>query len=78
MWIKKQLVLVNIFYYMPDAPSLIQEFLWQTEDFVPEIPRVHAFLLYWKDNIEATIKSVQISSSYKHTYLNRDYTWLIR
>jgi uncharacterized protein Usg len=60
MWIRKNLVTVDIFYYVPDYSSLIQEFVWQTEDLVPELPRVHRFLNYWKDEVEAVIKEVNV------------------
>ena len=54
---RKTLVTVDIFYYIPQT-SLLNEFLWQTADYVPDIPRVHKFLLFWKDNIDAIIKDV--------------------
>ena len=60
MWIRKSIVTVDILYYMPDYSSILQEFIWQTEDIVPEIPRVHVFLNYWKNNIDATINRVFI------------------
>lgn len=62
MWVKKNLVTVDIFYYVPDY-TIIQEFVWQTEDVVPEIPRVHKFLHYWKENIDAAIQEILISYS---------------
>jgi uncharacterized protein Usg len=61
MWIRKNLVLVDVFYYMPDPPHLIQEFVWQTNDITPNLPRVHKFLNYWKDNIDAVIQDVHVS-----------------
>lgn len=58
---QKELVFVGIIYYRPDYPSLLNEFYWQFMDYVPDIPRVHQFLNFWKTNIKATIKDVQIS-----------------
>jgi len=58
---RKEIVLVNVTYYRPDFRSILQEFLWQTEDFVPEIPRVHKYLNHWKNNIDAVIKEVHVS-----------------
>jgi len=46
---------------MPDYNNLLQEFMWQFLDVVPEYPRTHHFLNYWKDNIEAVIHTVEIS-----------------
>lgn len=60
---RTQLVLVNVTYYRPDFPSLLQDFIWQTDDIVPDIPRVHRFLLYWKKNIHATINRVIVCSA---------------
>lgn len=60
---RQSLVTVDIFYFMPQS-KLIQEFLWQVDDYVPDIPRVHKFLLFWKDNIDAIIRDVLISDAY--------------
>lgn len=65
---RKELVLVGITYYRLDYPSLLQEFYHHFEDTVPDIPRVHKFLSFWKNNIEATIKEIQVtygSGSYR-------------
>lgn len=60
---QKKLVLVGVRYYIPDYTSILNEFYWQTEDFVPDIPRVHQFLDFWKNNIDATIKEVVVSEA---------------
>ena len=61
MWIRKYNVTVGIFYYVPDYTAIIQEFVWQTEDVVPEFPRVHKFLNFWKDEVEAVIREVRVT-----------------
>ena len=58
---KKHLVLVNVNYFLPDYINLVQEFIWQTEDYVPKLPRVHKFLNYWHKEIDAVINEVSIS-----------------
>ena len=58
---KKYLVLVNVNYFMPDYSSIVQDFFWQTEDYIPQLPRTHKFLIYWKDNIDAVINEVSVS-----------------
>lgn len=63
MWIRKNLVTVDIYYYVPDHASILQEFMWQTEDLVPELPRVHRFLNFWKEEIEAVIQEVKVAYS---------------
>ena len=67
---RKEIVLVGIIYYMPDYQSLLNEFYCQFDDFVPDIPRVHEFLNYWKDNIEATIKEVRVSIADENNIIN--------
>jgi uncharacterized protein Usg len=57
----KQLVTIDIFYYRPDYANLIQEFIWQTEDLVPELQRVHKFLDHWHRNIDAVVQEVLLS-----------------
>tara|TARA_B100000287_G_scaffold383488_1_gene389307 strand:- start:1123 stop:1356 length:234 start_codon:yes stop_codon:yes gene_type:complete len=59
----RELVIVNVNYWMPDYTSILQEFIWQTEDLVPEIPRVHKFLNFWHENIDAVISEVQVSTA---------------
>lgn len=56
-----QLVTIDVFYYRPDYKNLIQEFIWQTPDVIPELMRTHKFLNYWHDNIEAVIQEIAIS-----------------
>lgn len=69
---KKELVFVGVIYYMPDYQNLLNEFYWQCEDIVPDIPKVHKFLNYWKDNIEAIIKEVKVSVGDYNKYRNID------
>ena len=59
----RELVIVNVNYWMPDYTSILQEFIWQTEDLVPEIPRVQKFLKFWHENIDAVISEVQVSTA---------------
>lgn len=57
-------VSIQIYYYIPDHKYLINEFVWQTLDVVPELPRIHKFLNYWQENIDAVIKEILISHSF--------------
>ena len=54
--IKNTIVTVSVFYWMPDYQNVLQQFIWQTDDVRPEYPRVHKFLNYWHDNIDAVIE----------------------
>jgi len=52
-----------VLYYRPDYRCVLQEFLYQVEDDMPEIPRIKQFLIFWKNDIDAVIHSVLISES---------------
>lgn len=67
------MVLVGVRYYVPDYTNILNEFYWQTEDVIPDIPRVHQFLEYWRKNIEATIKEVEVSTASKQKYTNAHF-----
>ena len=66
--VKKTIVTVNVLYWMPDYNHILQEFIWQTADVRPEYPRVHRFLTYWHNNIEAVISEVNIADNYVTSY----------
>lgn len=57
----RRLTTAEITYYMPDYPTVLQEFLWQTLDQAPEFPRIHTFLDFWRREIDAVIHSVRVS-----------------
>ena len=49
--------------------NILQEFVWQTKDVVPEIPRVHKFLDYWHKNIDAVISEIKVADTVDNSYL---------
>ena len=51
---------VQVVYYIPDYLHVVNEFMWQTEDQVPEYPRCKRFLDFWDKNIDGPIKEVYI------------------
>ena len=51
---------VQVVYYIPDYLHIVNEFVWQTEDQIPEFPRITKFLNYWDKNIDGPIKEVYI------------------
>lgn len=55
----RTLVLVGVLYYVPRT-LILNEFLWETEDEVPSLPRVTRFLDFWAANIDATISEVRL------------------
>lgn len=58
------LTTVQIHYYMPDHPSLLQIFVMQQYDVAPQFPELDRFLYYWRREIEAVLHSVRIA--HKH------------
>ncbi len=57
-----RLTTAHVLYYMPDHPSLIQTFTWQTLDLAPQFPRIQKFLDFWRAEIQAVIHSIEIAS----------------
>jgi uncharacterized protein Usg len=51
---------VQVVYYIPDYLHVVNEFMWQTEDQIPNYPRITKFLDYWDKNIDGPIKEVYI------------------
>ena len=66
--VRNTIVTINVLYWMPDYTHILQEFIWQTADIRPEYPRVHRFLNYWHNNIEAVISEVNIADNYETSY----------
>ena len=58
-----RLTTAEVLYYMPDHPTLLQTFLWQTYDAAPDYPRLMEFLDHWRREIEAAIHSVRVAHS---------------
>jgi len=59
-------VVLQIIYYRIDYPSLLQEFTWGYDDFVPELVKTHKFLNHWHKNINAVIAEALISIADGH------------
>ena len=55
------LTTVEIHYFLPDHPSLIQQFLLQQYDVAPRYPVLQRYLDFWRREIEAVIHSVRIA-----------------
>jgi len=51
---------VQVVYYIPDYWSLVNEFIWQTEDRLPDYPRITEFLDYWDKHIDGPMKEAYI------------------
>ena len=55
------LLTAQVFYFLPDYPSIIQEFGWQDYDEAPGYPVLFRFLDHWRHEIEAAIHSVRMA-----------------
>ena len=62
---------VQVHYFMPDHPSLLQLFVIQQYDLAPAFPRLDRFLDYWRREIEAVLHSVQVA----HNHLIAPAEW---
>jgi len=63
---QKQLVLLNVYYYIPQT-LILNEFIWQCDDHVPEFPRIHTFLDFWRQEVEAVISAVEVCYSNRNS-----------
>lgn len=52
---------VQIPYYLPDHPRLIQQFVLQQYDVAPAFPELDRFLAYWRREIEGVLHSVRVA-----------------
>ena len=57
-----RLATAEVLYYIPDHPSLLQSFMWQTLDLAPQYPRLRHFLDFWRREIDAVIHSVNLAT----------------
>ena len=62
--IRSDLTTVKVLYFLPDYNSIIQEFVFQQYDTLPEYPKLKKFIRFWRKNIEAEIHRVDFSSMF--------------
>jgi uncharacterized protein Usg len=60
-WQGYGLMTVEVHYCRPDAPSLLQQFVWQEYSLAPDYPVLFDFLDYWQRESEAALHSVWIA-----------------
>src|SRR3546814_1252764 len=51
------LTTAEVHYYRPDAPSLLQLYVWQEYDLAPDFPVLFDFLDHWRRELEAALHS---------------------
>lgn len=53
------LTTAEMFYGMPDHPSVLNSFIWQDYDLAPDHTRLLSFIDYWRYEIEGPLHSVR-------------------
>ena len=57
-----RLTTAQIFYHLPDTPSLLQEYIWQDYDLAPKFPELRGFLQFWHRELDGKLHSVYVAS----------------
>ena len=60
--IRNDLTTIKVIYFLPDYDHILQEFVFQQYDILPEYPKLKKFIRFWRKNIEAEIHRVDFSS----------------
>ena len=55
------LTTANIFYRLPDHPSVLQSFVWQRLDRRPHFPELRKFLDFWRRELDGALHSVVVA-----------------
>ncbi len=55
-----RLTTAEILYHMPDYPDLLQSYLWQSLDRIPDFPKLNEFLGCWEKKLDGKLHSVRI------------------
>ncbi len=58
-----RLTTAEVIYHLPDHPSLLQSFIWQTMDIAPTFPQICKFLEHWEKNLEGKLHSAKVMSA---------------
>src|SRR5262245_19015714 len=57
------LTTAQIFYRLPDHPSLLQTYVWQEYDLFPKFPALNRSLAFWLEKLEGPLHSVTVAHS---------------
>ncbi len=58
-----RLTTAEILYHMPDHPSLLQTYVWQELDLIPDLPMLKRFLTFWEGRLDGRLHSVKVCSA---------------
>ena len=56
-----RLTTAEILYHPPDHPDLLQTYVWQSLDRVPDFPKLNDFLDFWQKELEGKLHSVRVA-----------------
>ena len=56
-----RLTTAEIHYHMPDHPDLLQTYVWQSLDRVPDFPKLNDFLDFWQRQLDGKLHSVSVA-----------------
>lgn len=57
-----RLTTAEITYRLPDYPDLLQNYIWQDLDLIPEFPVLRRFLGFWSRSLEGQLHSVKVAA----------------
>ena len=57
-----RLTTAEILYRMPEYPNLLQSYLWQSLDRVPDFPKLNEFLGFWESKLDGKLHSVRVAT----------------
>jgi uncharacterized protein Usg len=55
-----RLTTAEILYRLPDHPALLQSYVWQELDLIPDFPALKKFLDFWEKKLEGKLYSVKV------------------
>ena len=55
------LVTAEILYRMPDYQTIIQSYVWQEYDMVPDYPELNGFLQFWEAKLDGPLYKVSVA-----------------
>jgi len=58
-----RLTTAEILYRLPDHPAVLQTYLWQDLDLLPDFPVLKRFLSFWEKQIEGKLHSVRVAGT---------------
>ncbi len=62
LWIcERRLTTAEILYHLPDHPELLQIYLWQDYDLVPELPVLRKLLRFCERELDGNLHSVRVA-----------------